>query len=246
MIAGLLLIFAAASPLTAAEMVTFPGVDQEMITGRLSRPQAHGLSPALVLLHGALEHSAYYEAWADRLSGWGYVTLQLDGYGPPCKSSDSKLPSRSAQCVCDAKSYLAGLPFVDSRRIGLMGWSQKGASALAVYCARSLPGKSEPPFRAGIAFYPYCFKPLGNLDFPLLILIGELDRRAPPALCLDRKKSRQSLNEFHLKIYPGASHYFDLEGMSTDELGYRIQYDQTAASDTILQVREFLEKHLKQ
>jgi dienelactone hydrolase len=108
-----------------------------------------------------------------------------------------------------------------------------------------MPGKDTPPFKAGIAFYPYCYKPLGNLNFPLLILIGEKDERTPSSLCTERNTSRQTIYDFALKVYPGATHYFDVEGVSSDDIGHRVRYDRAAAADTIVQVRRFLEVHLK-
>ena len=244
-IAGIVLIVATVTSVAGAEIVTFKGSDQELVSGKLTRPQGNATYPALILSQGRLKNDRYYDFWAERLAGWGYVALQLDGFGPHYDSGASSQPSTRAYCVCDAKTYLAGLPFVNPQRIGLMGWSQRGGASLAVFCARTLPGKDTPPFKAGIAFYPYCYKPLGNLDFPLLVLIGEIDERSPSSLCLERKASRQSIHDFSLKIYPGATHYFDFDGVSTDGVGYRVRYDRGAAADTIVQVRRFLEMHLK-
>jgi len=244
-IVGLVLFAAMVASAIGAEIVTFKGSDQDLVSARLTRPQGKGTYPALVLSQGRLKNDTYYDRWAERLANWGYVALQLDGFGPHCDSGASSQPATRANCVCDAKAHLAGLPFVDPTRIGLMGWSQRGAASLAVFCVTNLPGKEAPPFKAGIAFYPYCYKPLGNLDFPLLILIGEQDERAPSGLCLERKASRQSIHDFSLKIYPGATHYFDFEGVSTDGAGYRVRYDRAAAADTVSQVKKFLEKRLK-
>jgi dienelactone hydrolase len=244
-IAGAALVVAIVASATGAELVTFKGSDQELISAKLTRPQGKGSYPALVLSQGRLKNDAYYDRWAERLANWGYVALRLDGFGPPCDSGASSQPATRAYCVCDAKAYLAGLPFVDTSRIGLMGWSQKGASSLAVFCVTKMSGKEAPPFRAAVVFYPYCYKPLGNLDFPLLILVGDRDERAPSGLCQERQGSRQSIHEFSLKIYPGATHYFDVEGISTDGAGYRVRYDRAAAADSILQVKRFLGTRLK-
>ncbi len=244
-IAGLVVIAVTAVSVTGAEIVTFKGSDQELVSARLTRLEGKGTYPALVLSQGRLKNDTYYDRWAERLASWGYVVLQVDGFGPPCDSGASSQPATRAYCVCDAKAYLAGLPIVDPNRIGLMGWSQRGASSLAVFCVTKLPGKEAPPFKASIAFYPYCYKPLGNLDFPILILIGDRDERAPSTLCLERKASRQTIHDFSLKIYPGATHYFDMEEVNTDDMGYRVRYDRAAAADAIIQIKRFLETRLK-
>jgi carboxymethylenebutenolidase len=244
-ILGLLVMTVTALPAAAAEKVTFKGSDQNSIVGKLTIPKSMGPFPTLVMLRGALDQESYYDGWAERLQQWGYLTLQLDGFGSHPPPSDSNLPSARAQCLCDAKSYLAGLPSVDPGRIGIVVWSQRGAGAVAVYCARPPHHKSTPRFRAGVAFYPYCYKPLGELDFPLLVLIGGRDERTPAHLCMERAVSRTSRDEFLVKVYPDASHYFDVEGKDRDDLGYPIKYNPGATADTLVQVRNFLLKNLK-
>ena len=54
-----------------------------ILTGRLNKPDGEGPFPAIVLLHGCggIQPKRDHR-WAERLSGWGYVTLQVDSFWP--------------------------------------------------------------------------------------------------------------------------------------------------------------------
>ena len=244
LIAVLLVIVTAATGV-ASELVTFKGSDQENLTGKLTKPEGNGPFAGLILLHGFNFMDKYFDLWAERTTGWGYVALQMDSFGPRGQSGLSDPPSQRAQDICYAKSYLSGLPFVDPKRIGVIGWSQRGSSTLAALCTGFSLRQGEDPLRAVVTFYPYCFRSLGGLDFPLLILIGELDDWCPAAICRERMPRKKTHHEVILKVYPGAYHCFDAEGASMNYMGHRLQYDPAAAADAVIQVRAFLAKHLK-
>jgi hypothetical protein len=58
--------------------------------------------------------------------------------------------------------------------------------------------------------------------------------------------SGKPAHEVILKLYPGAYQGFDLEGVDEFRLQrYRWLYNPGAAADAIIQVREFLSKHMK-
>ncbi len=230
----------------SAEMVTIKGSGQDTVIARLTKPNGQGSFPALILLHGSIGFDRHYDGWAERLASWGYVALLLDSFGPKGQSSLSDPPLTRAQDICYAKSYLNNLPFVDPRRIGVIGWSQRGSSALAALCTRFPSFQKEYPLRAVVTFYPYCFRALADLDFPLLILIGELDNRCPVTVCIERMPRKKTRNEVTLKVYPRAYHGFDIEGIDTSYMDHWFQYDPAAAADSIIQVKAFLAKNLKQ
>jgi dienelactone hydrolase len=241
-----LLLISTVIPAFSADIVTFKGSDDEVVTGRLTKPDGNGPFPAVVLLHGSHGFDKHYDVWAERLGSWGYVALQMDSIGPGEKSSLSSLPSKRAEDFCAAKQHLTGLPFVDNKRIGVMAWSQRGASALAAFCTRNLALKRENPFRVTVVFYPYCYKSLFRLDSPVLILIGEQDDWCPAALCEERIPVGKTPYEIILKVYPGAYHCFDGEGVNRNYMGHRLQHDPVAAADAIAQVKMFLAKYLKE
>ena len=233
------------TPAFSSEMVTIKGGGRDTVIASLTKPDGKGTFPAIILLHGSIGFDQHYDDWAARLASWGYVALLLDGFGSRGPSSLSDPPSTLAQDICYAKSYLSELPFVDPERIGVIGWSQKGASALATLCVRFPSVQKEHPFRAVVTFYPYCFRALADLDFPLLILIGELDDRVPVSLCMERMPHKRTQNEVILKVYPRTYHGFDIEGIDTGYLDRRYRYNPTAAADSMIQVKTFLAKHLK-
>jgi dienelactone hydrolase len=232
------------TPSFSSEMVTIKGAGQETVMAKLTTPGGKGMFPAIILLHGSIGLDKYYDDWGQRLASWGYVALLLDGFGPRGQASLSDPPSTRAQDICYAKSYLSDLPFVDPKRIGVIGWSQRGSSALAALCARLPLLQKGYPFRAVVTFYPYCFRTLADLDFPLLILIGELDDACPVALCIERMPREKTQNNVILKVYPGAYHGFDIEGLDTSYMDHRLRYNPAAAADSIIQVKTFLAKYL--
>ncbi len=248
-----LLLFLAEVPLAyAGESVTFKGTGEArtplILTGKLTKPQGNGPFPAVVLLHGCEGIMANRDdLWAERLASWGYVTFQVDSFGPRGLSSiceDVALVfstiAQRAQDTYDAKSYLTGLPFVDRNRIAVMGWSHGGGTTISV-----IAQKRNDPFRSAIAFYPYCDQPLVDLNAPLLILIGEKDRWTPAISCSLRMPREQTKPEVVLKIYPDSHHGFDAEGLDRHIMGFRLLSNPVAAADAIIQVKAFLNKHLK-
>jgi dienelactone hydrolase len=246
----------------AAESVTFKttsaGRDSlllsDKLTGKLTKPEGNGPFPAVVLLHSC--HGIvrkFHDHWVEILESWGYVILQVDSFGPRGETNicgnflyhTISSPKR-AQDAYDAKSYLTGLPFVDRNRIAVLGWGHGGWGVLRTVSEYTMLHYRGDPFRAAVAFYPYCNVPLIHLNAPLLILIGEHDDWSPARKCsLSVPPGLKREHEIILKIYRGVSHCFDCEGMNENYLGHWLIYDPVAASDAITQVRKFLAKHLQ-
>jgi len=262
-IAAISLIMVAATIVEAAETVSFKSSIKRLfrepitLTGKLTKPQGNGPFPAVVLLHECSGINKYQDAWAKKLLIWGYVSLQVDSFGPRgysniCTNSSAirELAPLRAQDAYDAKSYLAKLNFVDPQRIAVMGWSHGGWTVL-----NAVTLKLGDPFRASVAFYPYCSEDLNRVNAPLLILIGDKDDWTPAGNCLQMMpRQGRAKSEVILKIYPGAYHGFDWEGKDDNVLGaglgggqasFRLLYDPAAAADAIIQVKEFFAKHLK-
>ncbi len=259
-------IWVVATSAIAAEVVSFKGTtkiasgDFVTLTGKLTKPQGDGPSPAVVLLHGCAGIDKCYDDWADKLASWGYVALEVDSLGPRGLSETCSGPLSYqifAEDAYDAKSYLNALPFVDRNRIGLMGFSHGGTGTLDAVSGSNYTAtlqstiKLEAPkrddlFQAAVAFYPLCLGQLDDSNAPLLILVGELDNWAPAAWCERKIPSGTTANEVILKIYPGAYHRFDCEGIDMVRRSvYRLLYNPVASADSLIQVREFFEKHLK-
>lgn len=224
-----------------------------MITGRLTKPEGHGPFPAVVLLHGCSGVNKTRDArWVERMKQWGYVTLQVDSLGPRGIKSvctynfkDSmNIIEQRVQDAYDAKTFLEKIPFVDPKRIAVMGWSHGGRTTLDV-----LFSEKQRPFRAGIAFYPSCRSELAGLNAPLLILIGQADDWTPAKACVAMMPKKNTTQELLLKVYPGAHHGFDNRGANNNVMGstgpHHVEYQKEAAEDSIIQVKSFLKKHLK-
>jgi dienelactone hydrolase len=140
---------------------------------------------------------------------------------------------RGAQDAHDAKNYLAQLSFIDKNKIAVLGWSYgAGVAIKSIYKSTEIKNRDNP-FKAAIAFYPYCYAKLEGFESPLLILIGELDKMTPAALC-KQMVSKTSMPEVVLKTYPGAQHSFD-----------RFKLARDAVADSVVQVKSFLTKHMQ-
>ena len=234
--------------LVNAENITFESnsktVDGKplMLAGVLKKPGGDGPFPAVVLLHGCAGWRGRNIEWFSKLVNWGYVALQVDSFGPRnesniCYSSNEEWViwrMKGAQDAHDAKNYLAQLSFIDKNRIAVIGWSYGGMAAIQTIDKSTEIKNRGNPFKAAIAFYPYCYTKLENFESPLLILIGELDKVVPAALCQKQMVSETSIPEVVLKIYPGAKHQFESS----------LKYSELAA-DALEQVKSFLTKHMQ-
>ena len=236
-----------------ADNVTFKSRQEGLeLTGILTKPEGDGPFPAVVLLHGCTginDTNSRDKAWVDRLVKLGYAAFQLDSFRPRGVSNICTdwnlivgMLGTRAQDAYEAKSYLSNISYIDRNRIGVMGWSHGGTTILDTI-TRSVANDS--PFKAAVAFYPYCYRSLSNLKSPVLILIGEKDDWCPADYCTNFMPSGNTEHEAVLKIYPGAYHDFDYEGLDEVYEGHTLRYDPPAAQDSIVQVKNFFEKYLK-
>jgi dienelactone hydrolase len=213
----------------------------------LSRPGGNGPFPAVVILHdcsglGPRSSGAPWR-WASELTARGYVSIWPDSFVSRGRTTgvctDASPPrvthQQRADDAYEALSYLRSLPFVQGRRVAVMGGSHGGSSTLATIVdapANAARGKSG--FAAAIALYPNCARSLGGWSVerkpqrggptfayagafkplaPLLILIGELDDWTPAEPCRKLAEAAQSAGyPVTTKVYPGAHHSFDSLG----------------------------------
>jgi dienelactone hydrolase len=225
-----------------------------LLTGRLQRPAGDGPFPAVVLLHGCGGVQPKRDhLWAERMVNWGYVTLQPDSFQPRGISSvcsmggkeSADMLARRVADAYDAQQYLVSLPFVDSKRIAVMGWSNGGAVTL-----NALYPNLDKPFQAAVAMYPSCRNSLASLNAPLLILIGAKDDWTPAERCITMMPSGKSNYEVALQVYSEAYHAYDTIGKPREVLGFQrnshhLEHNPAAEKDSILRVKEFFGKYLK-
>jgi dienelactone hydrolase len=223
------------------------------LKGYLRRPDGAGRYPAVVLLHGCGGIAERLDQnWGQRLASWGYATLTIDLFGP-CGIGNICGKPYPRDLEFDAYrglNFLVRQPFVDAKRIVAMGFSQGGSLALLSVERGAIEQTYENKFRAAVAFYPFCDELKGIAVVPALILIGEHDAFTPG--CRDMVDGRggdfgtsRTTGEgapIRLVVYPEAYQGFDVLKFKTpvDYLGYHLEFNQSAADQSIDELREFL------
>jgi dienelactone hydrolase len=240
------------------EDVSFPVKASVELSGLLYRPNGRGPFPAVVLMHGCAGLAGSItsmENVALLLRDSGYVALVVDsffqrGVHNVCDNPAGKSPSFSERVddAFAARRYLSSLAFVDSSRIGLVGWSHGGITALITWTQNSAVSGTAP-FAAIAAYYPYCSKAdVSSASAPLLILIGERDDWTPAFLCQDLVANATALGrDTSITIYPGATHAFDsvIGGKSIEVQGHRLTPDPAAGRDSRERLLAFFGRTLK-
>jgi dienelactone hydrolase len=213
-----------ARPALAVELETVPiAADAGRngpFTALLFRPKGDGPFPAVIALHGcgglldgdgALKSRE--EDWAGRLVAAGYVVLLPDsftarGVREICSVRERKIfPADRAEDAAAAAQWLAKQPFVDARRLGLMGWSH---GAMTVLWTVRKGFMHDPQFKVAIGLYPGCQQVAKLSDWhpavPLTLLLGAADDWTRPEPC--KKLARRE--GFKAIVYPDAYHGFDI------------------------------------
>ncbi len=208
----------------------------------LAKPAGEGKFPAVVILHdcsglGPRSSGAPWR-WSSELTRNGYVTMWPDSFatrGYPtgvCVETGRPrvTPAERAHDAYAALRYLSSLPYVDAKRIAVMGGSHGGSSTLATIVSTPASA-SERAFAAAVALYPGCGQSFGAwsvkrangpgrpiVDYsgvfkpraPLFILIGDLDDWTPAEPCRRLTAAAKGAGyPVEIKVYPGAHHSFD-------------------------------------
>jgi dienelactone hydrolase len=245
-------VFALVASAAAAEELTLtvtPVGGTEQLPATLIKPPGAGPFPALVIMHDCSglgpRSSGAPRRWADELVPQGYVVLIPDSFTPRGAPNGSctagpEVNRKVNGYIRAADAYgalaaLRSLPYVDGKRVGLMGGSHGGWTTLATLVAPIEPGPlveaKSNGFAAGLALYPRCdnrygdwritrqfgergpmvghsgvYKPLA----PLLILSGALDDWTPAEPCRALVETGRAAGyPLEIKIYPDSHHAFD-------------------------------------
>jgi dienelactone hydrolase len=238
------------------------------------RPAGEGPFPAVMLLHGCHGVSPSTQAWGRWFRDRGYIALVVDswaarGMQEGCSPTSLDLPS--AERFDDAIGALRWLHRqreVDRERIGVVGWSNGGVFAMSLVngpsherARRRGVALPEPGVRAAVAFYPGgCESLVHELAVrPLLVLMGDADDWTAPGPCQEMVTAMRGRGaDVSIVLYPGAVHYFDVEGQLRAYLpdvanqnqpggccGATVAYDATADTDARRRVAEFFGYHLR-
>ena len=225
-------------------------LDGTQLPATLIKPDSDGPVPAVVIAHDCsglgARSSGAPKRWAAELVSQGYVVIIPDSFSPrgfadgtctlPGNVSRSANGSVRANDAYGALAALRALPYVDGKRVGIMGGSHGGWTTLAamvesVGTLDPLAGAKRDGFASGIALYPSCTPRYGNwvvqLQYgnrgpavgysgiyrpiaPLLILTGEKDDWTPAEPCRQlAETARAAGHPVDIRIYPGAHHSFD-------------------------------------
>jgi dienelactone hydrolase len=275
MLAGLVLAGLVAGG-CAAFPVTFPNTTPgapRTIPGWLSGPSGSGPFPALVLLHGCEGITGTTHGWARWLNERGYVTLVVDSWTPrglaeTCSIESPDVPSSERfDDALGAVRFLGSRPEVDAARIGAIGWSNGGVFAMSLVngptyerARRRGVTVPQPGVRAAVAVSPGgCYSLVEELAVrPLLVLIGDADDWTVPGPCVEMVNAMRGRGaDVSIVLYPGAVHYFDVEGLPRSYLprvanrnkpggccGATVGYDAAASADAHRRIADFFGYHL--
>jgi dienelactone hydrolase len=210
-----------------AERIALPvGTPSGAVTleADLYRPPATTPAPAVVLMHGCSGMGGNQQHWAGVLNAWGYVALSVDSFNgrnikEVCTGKQNVASRDRTFDIAAAAAWLKRQPYVNANRIGLIGYSHGGATAL--FASLQVPddrGRPLPPpaFAAAVAFYPDCSMrgtspPRVIALRPVLILIGDKDDWTPSSRCHELMRA-VSGDPVTLHTYPEAMHGFDVPG----------------------------------
>ncbi len=223
----------------------------------LAKPEGDGPFPAVVLLHGCTgteRNTPHQTVWrglgrhAALLNRNGYVTLIVDSFGPRRigRSCAGEYAEEQLGDAYSAFDHLASLPYVDAERIGLVGLSLGGSTALRV--AATGHGQIRTTYAAAVAYYPYCHDYLYDFDIPTKILIGADDDWTPARLC--RAVASRDPERVEMTVYPDTHHSFDLpmkgpylvDGVAGRK--HTVQGNDRARQDSQERMLKFFQKHL--
>jgi dienelactone hydrolase len=181
-------------------------------------PEAKPPYPAVILLHGAGPRGVDYgrmERMCGKLAAAGYYTEFIEYY-----SQTEDIPRARPARIKEffpvwLREIRAGVetmqdnPRIDSRRIGIMGFSLGSFLSLSI-------GATDPGSIVAIVEYygelPDALHPMAHNLPPTLILHGDADKLVPVAEAheLDALMTRAKVAH-QIHIYPGANHAFNFQ-----------------------------------
>jgi dienelactone hydrolase len=219
--------------------------------GRLKLPNGNGPFPAVIVLSGCngVKHST--RVWARRLASWGSAALLVDSFTPRglrnvCHRGGELAGPERAKDAFAAAAYLRTRADIDPNRIGLLGYSHGGWTALAAASEPITAANGGKPFLAVVAYYPICPREQPPFASDVQIAIGSADDWSSAKRCEEMvAKYANTAHPPLLKIYPGATHSFDVDRAARVYLGHRLAYDAKAAADSFAQAQQFLDSHLQ-
>jgi len=227
------------------------GILRQHQVGSIILPNGTPPYPAVVVLHGCNGVSQNTFVWARRLASWGYAALIINSFNPRglqqvCDGSRALPGPERAQDAFEAAAYLRSRSDIDAGRIAVLGYSHGGWTALNASTEKSIKRTNAPPFRAIVAYYPFCPEVAPPLATDVQIFIGDADDWASAARCsaLVEKYGEDAPHRPSLMVYGGAKHSFDANQPDRVYFGHQLAYDPKATADALERTRKFLDDHM--
>ena len=183
--------------------------DGQIYQSYIAYPEAEGVYPAVLLIHSFNGMQQGYRDMTDAFAAEGFVVLAI-GWQTFERSPSDALIER---LLLDSIAFLSARDDVDPTRIGLTGFCAGGR-----YTMLFMP--QIEAFGAGVAWYgfPNFGDPttpadlVDELDAPMLIIHGTLDRPSPIASIYAYATALAGAGaDFELKVYSNEPHGFMLE-----------------------------------
>jgi len=220
---------------------------------------------AVILLHGCngIDRAGWRhsEDWSHWLNENGYAGLFIDSLTPRglsnvCKDGEAVPGELRAADLYTAADYVSRLPHLRGKKIGAIGFSHGGWGVLEAD-AKTAPGIADLRARleaggvdvaAFVGMYPGCRRFVAASFYtPLLVLIGDKDDWTSAKNCQRLMAYQRAANEpeLRVKVYPDATHSFDVNAPERNYLGHLLRYDPAAATDARAEIRDFLARWLR-
>lgn len=228
-------------------------------------PSDHGRFPTLIAIPGcsgissdnpAAEDSdpqlreddllfrRHYRSMAERLKAEGFAVLLVDIHAAEGLLTACANPidgERIAEYINEAVAWARKLPYVDTKKLHIIGWSMGGGGVLKWLDG---PRSEATSIQSAIAVYPPCDRHEDlNINMPVLMLLGGSDDIADPVNCENLVNSVAIAQQITLANYPGARHGFDIQDappVLDIGNGMSIGYQQEAAAASWATILQFL------
>lgn len=233
------LLLALAMPVRAADRIAGAGWSMSV-----TWPKGAGPFASVILLPGCSGNgptavAAGLRDHARKLTSNGYAAGILDVLGGRSICANLQAlgarESSAARAATAAANKLTQDTRIDPARMGFIGQSFGGSVALRIAAGTS-------PFKAIVAYYPWCPAGAGRLRVPVLIMTGSADTWTPASRC----------KGFGAQVvtYPGAVHSFDLKTLKRQTVkgvggDYPVAGDAAAASASQGRYLSFFARNLR-
>ncbi len=212
----------------AYEKTSISTHDGPMTVHIVSPQKLDGRKPALIVLQEAFGVNHHILNVCKKLAEHGYVALAPelfhragDGVTIDYTNFQAARPllgelsnARMIDDLTQTYKLAQTLPFVDSKKIGAIGFCMGGFAAVLAACHTNLQaaisyyGGGMTAERPGFAFKPYMHE-FKSLKCPVLLGFGAEDQSIPPEqIELIRAQLKQAHVQVEIKVYPEAQHGF--------------------------------------